>query len=266
MKKLYALMLAVTLAMAGAGCAGLTLEEAQATLEEIKLTSQAEALEQNCVEISTNFTIGQGVQKALEELRDFIRSQLPCAEVTLSGNKLTITYGALGGNCTYNGHTFSGSHSITVTSNEPGVVQVDHVWTDLSNGVVKLNGNATVTWNANDKSRHVIHTATWTRLADGRQGQGTGDRLQQALPEGIRVGFQVDGDRTWKGERGEWSLDIQGVQMRWIDPVPQAGHYVLQTPFGKNVTVSFERVSDNQIKVTVSGPRRSFSFLVNKAG
>lgn len=259
-------LMAVVASIWAAGCLGLTAEEAQETLDEVKLSSQTEALVTNGVEITTNFTIGQGAQRAAEELRDFIRGQLPCAEVSLSGNTLTVTYGAHAGNCTYRGHTFSGSHSITVTSNEPGVVQVDHVWTDFSNGVVKVSGNATVTWSAQDRSRHVIHTLTWTRLRDGRTGQGTGDRLQQALPEGIVVGFQVDGERAWTGQRGEWNLDIVGVQMRWQDPVPQAGRYQLQTPFGKDVTVTFERVDDDTIQVTISGPRRSFSFNVNRAG
>lgn len=258
-------LMALAVGILAAGCLGLTAEEAQETLDEVKLSSQTEALVTNGVEITTNFTIGQGAQRAAEELRDFIRGQLPCAEVVLNGNNLTITYGANPGNCTYRGHTFSGSHSITVTSNEPGVVQVDHVWTDFSNGVVKVSGNATVTWSAQDRSRHVIHTLNWTRLRDGRTGQGTGDRLQQALPEGIAVGFQVDGERAWTGQRGEWNLDIKGVQMRWQDPVPQAGSYELSTPFGKDVTVTFERIDDDTIQVTISGPRRSFSFNVNRA-
>jgi len=260
------LLIAALASLFVTGCLGLTAEEAQETLDEIQLSSQTEALVANGVEITTNFTIGQGARRAAEEIRDFIRSQLPCAEVVQSENTVTITYGAKAGNCTFRGHTFSGSHSITVTSNEPGVVQVDHVWTDFSNGVVKVSGNATVTWSAADKSRHVIHTLNWTRLRDGRTGQGTGDRLQQALPDGIAVGFQVDGERAWTGERGEWNLDIIGVQMRWQDPVPQAGRYQLSTPFGKDVTVSFSRVDEDTIQVTISGPRRSFSFNVNRAG
>lgn len=248
------------------GCLGFTIEEAKTALEEIKLSSQASALEANSVEITTDFTIGQAVEQTAAEIRDYIQSQLPCAEITIDGATLSITYGARPGNCTWHGQTFSGSHSITVTSNEPGVVQVEHVWAELSNQVVQLDGTATATWDASAASRHVVHAATWTRLADGRSGQGSGDRLQQPLSDGILVGFQVDGEREWQGESGQWNLDIDNVEMRWIDPVPQAGAYTLQTPFDKDLQVSFERVTDTQIRVTLTGPRNSFSFLVNKAG
>lgn len=262
----FALMLLALFFSTGCQSEGLTAQEAQNTLDETKIASQTDALISNGIEIATQFTIGQGVQQAAEEIRNFILSQIPCAEVELSGGTLTITYGVHDGNCTFHGQTFSGSHTITVTSNEPGSVQVDHVWTDFSNGAVKVSGSATVTWNTQNLTRHVVHTLNWTRLADGRTGQGTGDRLQQALPEGIAIGFQVDGSRTWTTESGQWNLDIDAVQMRWQDPVPQAGRYTLQTPFGKDVTLTFTRLDENTIRVTIAGPRRSFQFDVTRTG
>jgi hypothetical protein len=248
------------------GCMGLTLEEAKEALDEVQLVSQSSALEANSIEITTNFTIGEALEQAAGEIRDFVHSQLACAEIVVNGATLTITYGALPGNCTWRGQTFSGSHSLTVTSNEPGVVQVDHAWTGLSNQLMQLDGSATVTWDANSVSRRVVHDATWTRLADDRSGQGSGDRLQQPLADGILVGFQVDGEREWMGQSGQWNLDVDNVEMRWIDPVPQAGSYSLDTPFGKDVSVSFLRQSDTKIRVTISGPRGSFSFVVNRPG
>ncbi len=248
------------------GCIGLTLDEAKQVLEETKLVSQTSALTSSSVEIATNFTIGDAVQQAAEELRDFIESQLPCAGVTLADATLTITYGQNPGECRYNGHTFSGSHSITIERNEQSAVQVEHVWEDFSNQVVELDGTATVTWDFSAKTRRVVHENNWTRISDGRSGQGSGDRLQEALEEGLLSGFQVDGERTWIGEGGEWNLDIENVEMRWIDPVPQSGAYRLDAPFDKSVTVRFERISDTQIKVTVEGPRNSFDFNVTTLG
>lgn len=248
------------------GCAGLTLEEAKQVLEETKLVSQTSALTSSSIEICTSFTIGDAVQQAAEELGDFIKSQLPCAEITLADATLTITYGVNAGNCSYHGHTFSGSHSITIERNERSAVQVDHTWDSFSNQVVELDGNATVTWDFSAKTRRVVHANNWTRLLDGRAGQGSGDRLQEALEEGILSGFRVDGERTWVGEGGEWKLDIDGVEMRWIDAVPQSGSYRLDAPFDKSVTVSFERISDTQIEVTIAGPRNSFDFKVNTLG
>jgi hypothetical protein len=91
--------------------------------------------------------------------------------------------------------------------------------------------------------------------------------LQSVLAGGLAEGIQVDGNRTWDGERGHWDLAIDGVQMRWTDPVPQAGSYTLVTPFkDKTVSMSFDRVDDDTIKVTVAGPRKEFSFTVSKLG
>ena len=244
----------------------LTSAEAQESLEQASASSQAESLAAASVDISTNFTIGGALENAAGELKAFVNSQLPCADVTLEGATLTVEYGVNPGTCLYRGHTFSGTSAITVSKNAMNEVVVDHVWTELSNGVVKLDGTAHVTWNFSDQTRHVLHDVTWTQLASGRTGKGTGDRTQKPLSGGIAEGIQIDGSRSWTGARGGWDLAVDGVQMRWADPVPQAGSYSLSTPLDKNVTMSFSRVDGDTIKVTVAGPKRDFSFTVSKAG
>ncbi len=247
-------------------CGALTKEEAKEALEEVKVASQAQALTSESVEISTNFTIGDAVETAAEELRTFVQSQLPCAEITLETGggqaTLSIEYGANAGNCTYRGNTFEGRHIINVARNEEDLVQVDHVWEGFTNGQINLDGSATVEWDLENKTRHVVHNAEWTRLSDGRTGVGSGDRMQAALEGGIFEGFSVDGKRRWEGESGDWDLDIDHVEMRWVDPIPQAGKYTLDTPFGKQLSLSFDRVNATTIEVTVAGPRRSFDFRV----
>jgi hypothetical protein len=244
----------------------LTAGEARLALEEAATSSQASSLISGSIEISTDFTIGEAVQNAAEEIRDYITSQLPCADITLEDNTLSIEYGVNPGNCTYRGHTYSGSHSITVERNDMGEVIVDHAWDALSNGDVSVTGDATVTWSFEEETRHVVHELTWTRLSDGRTGVGRGDRTQRPLPGGILEGFQVDGERSWEGERGEWELGIDGVQMRWRDPVPQAGSYTLITPNDKTVTLSFNRIDEDTIEVTLENGKRNFSFNVNSLG
>ncbi|MES1174712.1 MAG: hypothetical protein ABUL62_10325 [Myxococcales bacterium] len=244
----------------------LTLAQAQESLEQASDSSQAENLAAASVDISTNFTIGGAAQNAAAELKTFVNSQLPCADVTLDNATLTIEYGVNPGNCLYRGQKFTGRSSITVTRNDMNEVVVDHVWTDLSNGVVQLDGTAHVTWSFSDQSRHVVHDLKWTHLASGRTGQGTGDRTQRPLAGGISEGIQIDGSRTWTGQRGTWDLGIDAVQVRWSDPVPQAGTYSLSTPFDKTVAMSFARVDGDTIQVTVAGPKRDFSFTVSKAG
>ena len=244
----------------------LTLGEATAALQQASDAGQAEGLTSASVDISTNFTIGKAVKEGAQELGTFIGTQLPCADITLMDATLTVVYGAKPGNCTYRGHTFSGTHSISIERNDDAKVEVHHEWTDFSNGVVSLDGTADVTWNLNDKTRRVQHMSNWTHLTSGRTGQGSGDRLQSLLPGGIAEGIQVDGSRDWDGEKGHWDLAIAGVQMRWTDPVPQAGSYTLTTPFDKTVSMAFGRVDEDTIKVTVTGPKHEFSFNVSKVG
>jgi hypothetical protein len=243
-----------------------TRAEAQEALEQAQASAASEDLMVASVEISTSFTIGGAIENAAAELRTFLASQLPCAEVTLEGSTLTVEYGVNPGNCTYRGHEFSGSTSITVEANSLSDVRVHHEWDGFSNGVVMLDGTADVAWNFEARSRHVVHHAEWTHLPTMRTGIGEGDRTQRPLAGGIAEGFMVDGSRSWTSDRGRtWDLAIDGVEMRWADPVPQAGQYTLENPAGKTLSLGFSRVDSDTIKVTVTGPRgRSFSFNVNK--
>lgn len=244
----------------------MTRAEALEAVDESSLASQVADLTSASVEISTNFTIGGAVKKAAEELRAFIATQLPCADVQLTDATLHVTYGAKPGNCTYRGKTFSGESEVTVRRNDEGDVEVDHAWIGFSNGTLKVDGTAKVTWSKARASRRVEHALTWTRLADGRTGTGTGDRTQEPLGEGIGVGFREDGSYTWTGPKGRWDLDVTGAEMRWVDPVPQAGRYTLTAPSDKSLVISYARVDADTIKVTVSSGGRSFSFDVNALG
>jgi len=230
----------------------------------MKTDTTSQALTSGTVEITTKFTIGDAVEKAAEDLRAFIASQLPCADVTISGHTLTVEYG-VHGVCTFNGNEFTGTHTVSISRNDSDQVVVDHTWDSLSNGKVSVDGTATATWDINgskDFTRHVVHDVTWTRLSDGRTGEGTGDRVQKSLNGDITIGFSEDGQRGWTGKRGHWALDISNLEVRWADPVPQAGSLTLDTPFDKTIAASFDRVNDSTIQVTIQGPNRSFEFNV----
>jgi hypothetical protein len=240
---------------------GLTQAEAAQASEELQIQSQSQALTSNTVEISTNFTIGGAVEKAADELRGFIASQLACANVTLSGHTLTVEYGANGA-CSFHGQTFTGTHEITVSKNDQSDVVVDHVWTDLSNGKVQVSGTAEVTWSLKDPSRHATHDLKWTRLSDGRTGEGKGDIIQKPLAAGLAVGFGEDGHWSWDGKSGHWDLGLNQLEMRWVDPLPQKGSLVLDTPFNKTVSAAFSRVAPTTIRMTLEGPKGSIGINV----
>lgn len=268
-RRVFAFAIAAASLLGAQACkqpAEMTTGEALQAVQEASASGDAENVTSGSIEISTDFTIGQAAENAALEIRTFIESQLPCALVTVSGASLSVEYGAKPGTCTYKGNTYSGKHVITVMKNDMANVVVSHEWTKLSNGRLEVTGTADVTWSAADKTRHVVHELQWTRLSDGKTGTGTGDRTQKPLEGGLVEGFQVDGDRSWTGAGGQWDLSIQGVQFRWVDPVPQSGTYSLVSPKDKSMTMNFSRVDDDTIAVSVKSGEKSFVFNVSKTG
>ena len=244
----------------------ITAAEALQAVEESTLESQAQGLTTDTIEIATHFTIGQAAEAAAQELSEFITTQLPCAALTLEHVTLTVDYGVAGDACLYHGKQITGTSQVSVSKNEQDEVLVEHTWTSLSNGILEVSGHATVTYDFADPSRNIMHEITVTRLRDGWQLTSEGDRTQRPLDQGILEGFQVDGTRAWSSPRGDSSLVIQGAEMRWVDPVPQAGSYVLTTPKNKELKLRFDRKDGDTITVTVTGPKRSFVFNVSKLG
>lgn len=263
---------ALPLALGAGPCGGgeeeepVTADEATEALDEMATAEQALTLASGSVEIATDFTIGEAVERAAEDVRDFVGTQLPCAEVTLEGATLNVEYGALPGNCTWRGQTYEGRHSMTFVSAEPGSLVVDHEWEEFTNGVVSVTGTAHVSWSSAALERRVTHELTWTRLADGRVGVGSGDRTQRALAGGLAEGVRIDGERSWTSGERTWQVEIDGVEARWVDAVPQAGSYWLTNPAGKVLELSFARVDEDTIAVTLSSGGRSFTFDVSRLG
>lgn len=244
----------------------LTYSEAQQALEETVASTKSEVVATEIITLTTSFTIGQAVEDAAEELRSFVASQVPCSTVTLENATVTIDFGTLDDACTFNGHTYAGVASVHIERNDMGDVVVSHEWADLTNGDVTLDGGATVTWSFDDGTRHVAHDAVWS---DGKRSvHATGDRTQRLIdPElGLAGGIQIDGARTWDASGKVWDLQIEGVQMRGQDPVPQAGQYTLTTPEDKEMGILFERIDEDTIRVTFTGLKKEHVFEVNSTG
>src|SRR5262245_34054693 len=87
----------------------MTTTEAQQALQESAISGEAENVTSGTIEIATEFTLGQAVENAATEIGNFITTQLPCANVTLTGASLKVEYGVNPGNCTYKGHQYSGT-------------------------------------------------------------------------------------------------------------------------------------------------------------
>lgn len=244
----------------------MTYREALEAVAEAAASGKGEALTQEIIEVSTDFTLGAAVADAAAELAAWLESQIPCSTVALEGTTITVDFGDLGDACSYNGHTYAGLWAITIQRNDTDDVVVDHEWTALSNGDVTLDGTAQVTWGTGDPWRKVVHAVSWTDV-EGTV-EASGNRFQQLLDEsaGLEGGIEVDGDRDWSGESGDWHLDIDHVEMRGQDPVPQAGTYALLTPDDKSVTLTFERIDDDTIRCTLTATNRSWTFDVSRSG
>lgn len=257
------LALPVVLATSGLGCDGefFSGSDFRMAVDDVVATGQGESLQNDVIEITTSFTLGDGARAVAEQVGDFVRSQLPCATVSSPDDKtLSIAFGTVAGNCTYNGRTLSGTVVVGYVVEGEQVI-VTHEYTGLTDGRATLDGEATVTWSVGE--RHVV--TDFDISTERGDFEASSDRTQKRLGE-IGEGIVVDGSRDWSGPRGDFHLDIDGVQMRGIDPVPQAGSYALERPNGDVMTMTFERIDDDTIEIVVDGGRRDRTFRVTSAG
>ena len=185
---------------------------------------------------------------------------------SVDADTVTIDYDAFDEDCEWLGYELSGFQTITVLRAEEDDVRVEHSWDDLSDGSVRLDGNAEVRWSEGHDRRQMRHDLRWTSISDGRTGEGSGGRLQRPLPEGIEEGLRLDGEHDWDGDDGQWLLEGHDLEMRWGDPIPQAGHTHLDTPYGEAVTLQFFRIDDRTVKVRVESGYRRFFFRVSQRG
>ncbi len=253
-----------------AGCErAMTFEEFREALDEVVMQGEAQAMANDVIEISTSFTIGEAVAEIREEIRSFAESQVPCSTVTLDGEAgLTIDFGELGDACTYKGKTYAGIINIELelVGDE---VRVRHTAEGFRNERIQLDGEVEVTWGGG--ARRVVSDLSFSGQnyeGEPRELAVQADRTMTFIdPQlGLAGGVNIDGWRDWQGEAGDWELDIDNVEVRGQDPVPQAGQYLLATPKGQTVTMAFVRLGDATIEVTLTGPRRTRVFEVSSTG
>lgn len=238
-----------------------TNAEFRAAMDEVVMTGEVATLQDGIVEITTSFTLADGAEAVAEEVRAFIESQVPCTEVTVpEPRSLSIDFGTLEDNCTYRGRTYAGVVNVSFEIDGDSVV-VTHAYDGVTNGEATMDGTAVVTWT--DASRNV---QTDFDFSTSRGMIAVNSDRTQTLVGGVGDGIQVDGSRNWTGPSGDWDLDINSVQMRGADPVPQSGSYVLTNPNDKEFTLSFDRVDEDTIQVSIAGPRREFKFNVTSSG
>ncbi len=258
----------VLVTLTGCNAEGMSSLEALDALGEVNRSSRGEVAVGDVIEVSTDVTIGDRVEAAAETIAAFWESQAPCSTVTVEGAKVTIDYGSLQDNCTFDGATYAGVTTHEVVSTERGSLEVLHDYAGFTNGDVTVDGDATVTWTGEDATRRVETVHTWTD-GEGHIVEVTGDHVQGPLDvdedgpawAGWIGGITMEGTRDWThvgdDQDGDvWALDMQGLELRWVDPAPQAGVVTVTNPDGKDLTITYSRVDDTTIQAVLSGLRR----------
>jgi len=242
-----------------AGCDSGQMTKLQAldALQRSSESSRGETATSEPIEVSTDFTIGEGLAAAAEELAAWWDSQAPCTEVSTVGTVTTLDFGDLSDNCTYNGHTYAGLVDIEVQLNSLTQAEVHHGWTGFTNGDVTVDGGALVTWDWDDTLTRSVQTEhTWTDNAEGDTVDVVGAHTFGLLdPAGVDVwqGMSLEGERTWTDDSGDWVLDMSEVEFRLQDPVPQAGVWTLTSPEDKELVLTFARLDAATIEAVVTG-------------
>ncbi|TVQ92557.1 MAG: hypothetical protein EA397_07040 [Deltaproteobacteria bacterium] len=248
------LPLTLPLFLVGCGERPMSLAEQQEAVRLSVETARMDAATDDVVHVTTSFTLGQAASEAAQELRDWWESQASCASLTLEDSTLTVDFGT-SGECTWNGRSWTGTATVTITHSDEDDAVVRHQWEDLSNGIGVLNGEATVTWSSDVGSRRVRTDASWRGQ---RTLQVTSDRrierLQPGGPPGS--GIVIEGSREWTIDGSEpWTMEINNVEIRPQDPAPQAGSYVITSPSERDLTLSFQRLDENTVRITAEGRR-----------
>lgn len=232
--------------------------EALQALDEVDKSARGEEATAEVVEVSTDFTIGAALEAAAETIADWWTAQAPCTEVSLAGNVLTVDYGTLDDECAWNGRTYAGVNTMTFVSSTAGELEVLHDWNAFTDGVVVVDGGATVTWSGEDQTRRVETEHTWTAVDGGETVDVVGDHVTGPMEEDVpwwQSGFTLDGDRAWTSDGEEWTLVMTGLEWRLIDAAPEIGTIDVVAPSGKSVSLVYDRVDEDTISCTLVGVR-----------
>lgn len=236
----------------------------------------------------------------VEQMRSFIEVDSDCAQVTTDGDQITVDFGADG--CEYMDRTFTGSVS-AVFSEQDTQSLMQMTFEDLSDGIVTLSGAADASLSDTQRTIAAALDVTHTEDAgcmrgesmsppegeretgsdtgppkgndDARGGEGPPprppsaftlivDREVTALDGDFEAGIRMDGIKSMIADQGEVLITETGVEVRSGEVVPQAGQITHDGPRG-GATMTFTRLSDTIIAVSVDGPRGAESFQVDPA-
>lgn len=242
----------------------LTTEEVDAAIDSVVLIGQARQAIDDATAMSTAFTVGDGLAAAVDAVRTFVESEAPCANVDAgTAGQLTIDFGTVADACTYRGRQYAGGLVVGLEAAGGGIA-ITHTYTNFSNGVVTIDGEADVAWNGGARAI----TAQYELDGTTRDLSVTENRTSLYRNEsmGPAGGIEIEGERSWTGSLGSWEMQIENVEVRPVDPVPYAGRYSLVTPRDLPASMDFSRVDDTTIEMVFTGPKNQYTYRIDADG
>ncbi len=211
------------------------------------------------IAVTTELASGLGDVVTHEEaalaIKTTIETELPCASVAVSGATVTVEYGA-NGSCALHGITLQGTHAMTLKAKEhapdTGALIIDHAWTNVSDGRTSISGTG---WMLRSSTKQ-FRTVEFFLYADPSSA-GDAGRWVFSTTTDPQV-LALNGTAAW-GENSGTTCTTNDAEIRWGDPAPQVGTYVLSLPDtsgrggSSDRTILFKRIDDTTIEAKVLG-------------
>lgn len=250
----------IILALAALGALGceeglLTRDEARAALNEASLSTQIHGLV--TVVASSGREVGAGTrEETAQALHTWWSTEVLCGTAGVEGTTVTVLFDE--GGCPWLDRTWTGQLSLEVTSSSGTERSMSVLFTDVGTGLLVVSGTMESQWDLAQDQGTISHSLVWSDGNNGRVGEG---ETSLTFAEDGAVA-EIEGLRTWDGDTGAWSLTLDKAHIRGADPVPETGTYTVESPLTESLVLAFERASDRELEVAISGPGHTYHFTV----
>jgi hypothetical protein len=230
-----------------------TTDTVREAIDELVGAGVGEAATRAILDVTTSFEPGLGVPATVDAIQGLLSDEIACAAVSVDpdGATLALDFGARSDGCQHLGRNLAGLIELRVVTNQRNNIELSYAFLDFVHAETILNGELGFRWDGTPSNRELSHQLNWDS-AEGTvasESQRTWKLLDP--PAGIAAGIEVQGTRDWSSIRGLWHLQMDGLQVQGVDPVPQAGAGVLTTPRGNELDLSFERLDASTVRVVV---------------
>ncbi|MEE2779098.1 MAG: hypothetical protein VYE15_01140 [Myxococcota bacterium] len=253
----HLLIILSLVSLVGSGCEEgvLTRDEARSALNETSLSTQVYGLA-TLVASSLQSQQASTEEELASDLRSWWAQQLDCGTVAGEGTGVSVVFDEQG--CDWLQRTWTGEIALEVTGTSAQQHQLSGTFTQVSTGILAVSGSVSVTWSREANTGTIVHSLTWSDGTNGRVSEG---ECVLTLEEDGGV-VTLNGERSWDGDTGPWTLTLEGTAVRGADPVPETGRYKVESPVAGPLDLDFQRGGEDTLSVSVTGMGQAYSFTV----